>query len=88
MNKKYILSVILSVVLILQIFNLNSVKTEADSVTNTTAESNQRMSGIWVSTTLNLDYPTTKTTNSDTLKSEADTIINNCADMGITDIFF
>ena len=39
MNKKYILSVILSVVLILQIFNLNSVKTEADSVTNTTAES-------------------------------------------------
>ncbi len=88
MNKKYILSVILSVVLILQIFNLNSVKTEADSVTNTTAESNQRMSGIWVSTTLNLDYPTTKTTNSDTLKSEADTIINNCADIGITDIFF
>ena len=88
MNKKYILSVILSVVLILQIFNLNSVKTEADSVTNTTAESNQRMSGIWVSTTLNLDYPTTKTTNSDTLKSETDTIINNCADMGITDIFF
>ena len=88
MNKKYILSVILSVVLILQIFNLNSVKTEADSVTNTTEESNQRMSGIWVSTTLNLDYPTTKTTNSDTLKSEADTIINNCADMGITDIFF
>ena len=88
MNKKYILFVILSVVLILQIFNLNSVKTEADSVTNTTAESNQRMSGIWVSTTLNLDYPTTKTTNSDTLKSEADTRKNNCADMGITDIFF
>lgn len=92
MSKKYILSIVLSVVLILQIINLNPVKTEADSVNDTATsekvENNERMSGIWVSTTLNLDYPTTKTKNSDTLKSEADAIINNCADMGITDIFF
>lgn len=90
MSKKYILSLMLSVVLIFQIVSVNSVKTEADSIplADQTTTENERMEGIWVSTTLNLDYPSTKTKNSETLKAEADEIINNCADMGITDIFF
>lgn len=87
MNKKYILTVILSAVLLFQLINLNSVNTSADVETKVSADS-RRMEGIWVSTTLNLDYPSKGTTDSSILKSEADTIINNCADMGITDIFF
>lgn len=88
MNKKYFITVFLAVILGFQLINLNSVETEADSSTSVTDNSNKRMEGIWVSTTLNLDYPSKGTTNSQTLKSEADTIINNCAAMGITDIFF
>ncbi len=88
MNKKYFITVFLAVILGFQLINLNSVETEADSSAIATDNSNKRMEGIWVSTTLNLDYPSKGTTNSQTLKSEADTIINNCAAMGITDIFF
>ncbi len=90
MNKKYILTVILSIVLMFQLINLSSVNTAADADDTETKVSSdsQRMEGIWVSTTLNLDYPSKGTTDSSILKSEADTIINNCSDMGITDIFF
>ena len=89
MNKKYILTIVLSVILLFQLINLNSVNTVADTDTSTAISSdNKRMEGIWVSTTLNLDYPSKGTTDSSILKSEADTIINNCADIGITDIFF
>lgn len=85
MNKKYFITILLSAILIFQIVNLDVVKTEAD--TTVTTSTNKRMSGIWVSTTLNLDYPSKGTTNSAILKSEADEIINNCYNMGITDIF-
>ncbi|MDO4301210.1 MAG: family 10 glycosylhydrolase [Clostridia bacterium] len=86
MNKKYIITAVLSVILIFQLVNLNKVEIDAETTADTpTADT--RMEGIWVSTTLNLDYPSKGTTNAATLKSEADTIINNCADMGITDIF-
>lgn len=87
MNKKYFITVILAVILGFQLINLNSVETEADSSTEVTDSSSKRMEGIWVSTTLNLDYPSKGTTSSETLMSEADEIINNCASMGITDIF-
>lgn len=89
MNKKYIITVVLSIILLFQLINLDSVNTVADTNTPTSVSSNnKRMEGIWVSTTLNLDYPSKGTTDSSLLKSEADTIINNCANMGITDIFF
>ncbi len=87
MNKKYLITVLLSVVLCFQLFNLNRVDTEAESSVASADESSKRMEGVWVSTTLNLDYPSKGTTSSAVLKSEADTIISNCADMGITDIF-
>lgn len=87
MNKKYFITVILSAVLIFQLINLNSVETEAEAPI-TAAADNKRMEGIWVSTTLNLDYPKKATTDSSVLMKEADTIIENCCSMGITDIFF
>ncbi len=89
MNKKYLVTVFLSIILVFQIINLNTntVKISAETTDNVNNRKSDRMSGIWVSTTLNLDYPQTGTTNSSKLKSEADEIINNCANMGITDIF-
>lgn len=45
------------------------------------------MRGIWVSTVLNLDYPTMPTTSADTLKAQADEVIAGCVGMGINNIF-
>ncbi len=86
---KYLLTIILSAVLIFQLayFDIPTAEAETANTPAVTAD-NGRMSGVWVSTTLNLDYPSKRTTDSAFLKSEADKIIDNCADMGITDIFF
>lgn len=45
------------------------------------------MRGIWVSTVLNLDYPTAGTTSETALKAQADEIIAGCESMGINNIF-
>ncbi len=78
MFKRSFLTVILSVILFFQVININTVETPAE----------ERLKGVWVSTVGNLDYPSTKTTDAATLKREADTIIEKCSEMGITDIFF
>jgi len=39
---------------------------------------------VWVSTVVNLDYPSSATTNSAALKSEADSILEDIKDMGMT----
>lgn len=43
--------------------------------------------GVWVSTVYNLDFPSSATTDSTRLKSDIDTIVSNCVDMGYTAIF-
>lgn len=83
MKRQSILSAILSVILLLQIFTINTV---ADNTANADV-SDDRMKGVWVSTVLNLDYPKTATTNRYSLMKEADNIISNCSDMGFNTIF-
>lgn len=78
MFKRSFLTVFLSVILFFQVININTVETPAE----------ERLKGVWVSTVSNLDYPSTKTTDASILKKEADTIIDKCSEMGITDIFF
>lgn len=39
---------------------------------------------VWVATVYNLDYPSKGTTDAATLKKEADEILNNCVDLGMT----
>ena len=41
------------------------------------------MKAVWVSTVYNLDYPTRATTDPAALKSQADSILQNCVDMGM-----
>ena len=45
------------------------------------------MRGVWVSTVLNLDYPSSPTTGATTLKAEADNIIADAKAMGMNAIF-
>ncbi len=84
MKKQGILSFFLSVLLLFQIFTINT--TAGNSIVEADV-SNQRMKGIWVSTVLNLDYPLKATTNSQTLMTEADKIIENCYELGFNTIF-
>ncbi|MCD7778695.1 MAG: family 10 glycosylhydrolase, partial [Clostridiales bacterium] len=52
-----------------------------------TSLAEEEMRGIWVSTVVNLDYPTTPTASADSLKAQADEVIAGCAGMGINNIF-
>ena len=45
------------------------------------------MRGVWVSTIYNIDYPSAQGLSADALKSEADTILDNIAAMGLNTVF-
>lgn len=45
------------------------------------------MRGVWVSSVANIDYPSQQALSADQLKSEADTILNNIAAMGLNTVF-
>ena len=45
------------------------------------------MRGVWVSGVANIDYPSQQGLSADQLKSEADTILNNIAAMGLNTVF-
>ena len=48
---------------------------------------NTDLKGVWVATVYNLDYPSSPTTNSGTLKSEAISILNNIKELGFNAVF-
>lgn len=45
------------------------------------------MRGVWVSTVYNIDYPSAQGLTADQLRSEADTILDNIAQMGLNTVF-
>lgn len=45
------------------------------------------MRGVWVSTIYNIDYPSAQGLSVDALKSEADTVLDNIAAMGLNTVF-
>lgn len=45
------------------------------------------MRGVWVSTVYNIDYPSAQGLTADQLRSEADTILDNVAAMGLNTVF-
>lgn len=47
----------------------------------------EEMRGVWVSSVYNLDYPAKPTTDSDILKAEADSILDNCVKWGLNAVF-
>ncbi len=44
--------------------------------------------GVWVATVANLDYPSSGTTDAWQLRTELDTVLDNCRDMGFNAVFF
>ena len=52
------------------------------------ADGTEELRGVWVSTVGNIDYPSSQTTNPDTLKSEMARILDNCKAMGFNAVFF
>ena len=74
MLKQRVLSIVL--VLTLLFSSAGAVQTAQDG-----------MRGVWVSTVYNIDYPSAQGLSADTLKSEADTILDNVAAMGLNTVF-
>mgnify|MGYP003195446749 CR=1 FL=1 len=62
---------------------INDISITDSTNTTTVVTSNEKFRGLWVSTIYNLDYPSQNTSSSEFLKKEADTILNECQDMGI-----
>ena len=48
---------------------------------------NTKLKGVWIATVYNLDYPSSPTTNSETLKAEAISILNNIKELGFNAVF-
>lgn len=90
MNKRGIVTIILSVILSLQICGLVTKADSNDSTNtaNTSIVTSGNMRGVWVATTANLDYPTKATTDAAALKKEADTILDNIKAMNCNAVFF
>lgn len=74
MLKQRILSIVLILTLIFS--SAGAVQTAQDG-----------MRGVWVSTIYNIDYPSAQGLSADALKSEADTILDNIAAMGLNTVF-
>ncbi len=60
-----------------------------DSATDTAADSAvvTDLRGVWVSSVVNIDYPSKPSTDPETLKSEALAILDKTADMGLNAVF-
>ncbi|MGI6206470.1 MAG: family 10 glycosylhydrolase [Anaerovoracaceae bacterium] len=65
----------------------SSDSTSVSTQSSSSDSSNSEMRGIWVSTVASLDYPTTQTTSAESLKAQADQVINDCYNMGMNAIF-
>lgn len=74
MLKQRILSIVLVLTLIFS--SAGAVQTAQDG-----------MRGVWVSTIYNIDYPSAQGLSVDALKSEADTVLDNIAAMGLNTVF-
>lgn len=57
------------------------------AATATTPTSDKEMRGVWVSTVINLDYPSEPTTSADELRKQADAILDNAAEFGFNAVF-
>lgn len=75
---KKILSLLLALVLAATALGLTAWAVEKKKTDNV------EFKAVWVSTVYNLDYPTAATTDPVTLKKEADAILDNCEEMGMT----
>lgn len=51
------------------------------------AAKTEPLRGVWVSTVANLDYPSSPTSDSAALRAQADTILDNCRDLGMNAVF-
>nr|WP_297274144.1 family 10 glycosylhydrolase [uncultured Agathobaculum sp.] len=70
-----------------RIFSIVLVFTLLFSCAGAVQTAQDGMRGVWVSTIYNIDYPSAQGLSADALKSEADTILDNIAAMGLNTVF-
>ncbi len=72
---------------ILKVISVLMIISVCLSSVTVSAAKEEPFKGIWVSTVYNLDYPSKPTTDANTLMAEADKILDNCEEMGMTAVF-
>ena len=72
--------------LILRLISIATLLSLCLSIVPVSAKNEDYLKGVWVSTVYNLDYPSKATTSAQTLKKEADAILDNCEKMGMNAI--
>lgn len=63
-------------------------KTEVSGKADTEIVQNEEMRGVWIASTININYPSEPGLSQDRLKAELDDIVNNAAETGLNAIFF
>ena len=61
---------------------------ENEDIVDMTEVSTLEMRGMWIASTMNIDYPSKQGLSADALKSELDSIVSNAYELGINSIFF
>lgn len=77
---------ILTTVCSIKLFSKNSNPKNLIKKISENESENNNVNGVWIRTIYGMDFPKTETTDSQ--KKELDTIIENCKNKNITDIFF
>lgn len=86
-NKYTFIRLAAFVVSLFVIFNIWILPEKPNNVQSEEIVENSEMHGVWVSLIYNMDYPKATATDASVLKSYADEIISDCADIGINNIF-
>lgn len=60
---------------------------EAEAASTVATATNREMRGVWVSSVINLDYPSQPTTSADELRKQADAILDDAVDFGFNAVF-
>ncbi len=68
--------------------NSNPVMAESGTQTDFTDVSTLEMRGMWIATTVNIDYPSKTGLDKEQLKKELDSIVENAYELGINSLFF
>lgn len=103
MNKKYIylicsvVAVLFIVGMVVLFYNLgthSSIFSDAinvdsqQAITSTDTSGQKEMRGVWIASTLNINFPSNPSLEVSQLKKELDDIVENVSDMGFNAIFF
>jgi uncharacterized lipoprotein YddW (UPF0748 family) len=85
--RKLLIFAVLCPMLVFLVLPLLPSVAGGDGVADAAVTTSQEMRGLWVSSVINLDYPSSPTTSAAELKKQADTILDKAEELGFNAVF-